>query len=387
MLSSFSRRRIAILLALTCLLLITLDRNDNAQISKVRRAFAVLLHPFETAARVVARPVERLWDGVVHADDLRRQNAELRDQIGYQRGATVEAVAAELRWQELERLSGLSLPNKYRVRLAEVIGDAPTNFQNTVEINLGANGGLQPGMMVMTVEGLVGRIRTVKETTSIVLLVTDPDFAVGAQALMRSATQPGPALDTLPPPGTGVPGSGPVGTGTPGTGTPGSGAGAPGTITSTPGTSLDTPSPGTLVTMNSDPPVPGSGVAAVPPVVPATAVPPGGTAPLTTDAPGGPEVVRETGSIRGQTLGKPLRLSFIDDTATSRILRVGALVQTSGGASSLAPPNLLIGTVSRVQRETGGGPPIIEVTPSAKLTQLRFVAVVLYVPNPAALGT
>ena len=90
--------------------------------------------------------------------------------------------------------------------------------------------------------------------------------------------------------------------------------------------------------------------------------------------------------MRGQTFDKPLRFAFIDDTATSRIICEGARVQTAGGSSSNAPPGLPIGKVTKVERQPGGGPPIIEVTPWARLTQLKFVAILLFVPSPAAPG-
>ena len=59
-------------------------------------------------------------------------------------------------------------------------------------------------------------------------------------------------------------------------------------------------------------------------------------------------MVRETGTLRGQTFDKPLRFAFIDDTATSRIICEGARVQTAGGSSSNAPPGLPIGKVTKV---------------------------------------
>lgn len=383
MFSSFSRRRVAALLALTCLLLITLDRNDNAAISALRRAFSVAVHPFETAGRVIARPVERAWDGVVHADDLRRENEALKDEIGYQRGATVEAVAAELQWTDLQRLTGLDLPSKYKIRLGTVIGDAPGNYQNTVEINIGANAGLKPGMPVVVGQGLAGRIRTVRDTTSTVLLISDPDYAVGAEALMSSAK-------CVAPPTQAVPGSD-VTAGTGQTASEGSLVSLSSEVTPGTGTGAANPDPAALETV----PDPLAADTLPPEGTPDTGTPgtgtPGtgtGTPPATpsTEDPTAPDVVRETGTLRGQTFDKPLRFAFIDDTATSRIICEGARVQTAGGSSSNAPPGLPIGKVTKVERQPGGGPPIIEVTPWARLTQLKFVAILLFVPSPAAPG-
>lgn len=374
MFSSFSRRRIAVLLALTCLLLIAIDRaGDNAAISKVRRGFAVAVHPFEVASRVVARPFERAWNGVRHYDEVLRENEALRDQVSAQAGAAVEYVAAQLQLDDLKRLTGLNASSRYGVAYASVIGEAPSNFQNTVEINLGANVGLKVGMPVTDGRGVVGRIRMVKDTSSVVLLLTDPSYRVQSELLMAANEIDQPSTDD-PVTGDstvtagGTLGTGPIGTSPEVGGPDGS---SPGTLPA--GTDVPVTTPDT--TLGSEP-SPGSTVG--------TGVIDTTTTTTTTIV---PDVVRETGIVEGQSADRPLRLRFVDIASTSRSVRPGAIVLTAGGGSSLAPPGLPIGEVTKVELGNSGGDAVIEVEPYARLNQLKFVAVVLYVPNPDAAGT
>ena len=96
------------------------------------------------------------------------------------------------------------------------------------------------------------------------------------------------------------------------------------------------------------------------------------------------DVSRETGDIDGQGADRPLLFSLIDDTALTNV-KVGATVETAGGAKSLAPQGIPIGKITAVTQRLGSRSPIVEVEPNASLTQLNFVSVLLFVPNQAAI--
>ena len=59
MFSSLSRRRVLVLVVLTCVLLITLDKRGNQVIDRIRGVFARVVQPFDTATRAVALPIAR----------------------------------------------------------------------------------------------------------------------------------------------------------------------------------------------------------------------------------------------------------------------------------------------------------------------------------------
>ena len=348
-----------VLVVLTCVLLITLDKRGNQVIDRVRGVFARVVQPFDTATRAIALPVARVWNGIVHFDDVRTENEALRDQIEHMKGNDIEARSAILEYRELLKLNQLTSKFNFDTVEAQVVGDSPSNFQNTIEINVGSRQGLQPGMPVTDGAGLIGRITQVFPTRSIVLLLTDPEFAISAQVL-GAADQP-------------VDGGNQTTESTLLTGQSVSDLTSSTTTTST-----------TVVLPEGLEPLPGTGTGAGTGTGTETGTGTTTSAPATTTtlAP----VIRETGTLQGQGADKPLVLRFIDTTSSLTAVRVGAVVDTAGGNNSNAPQGIPIGVISRITKQTGTSSALIEVTPNASLKRLNFVAVVLYVSNADVVG-
>jgi len=186
MFTSLSRRRVLALVVLTCVLLITLDSRGSAVIDRLREVFARVVQPFDTATRAVAMPLARAWNGVVNYSDVLHENEVLRDQIEHMKGTDIEARSAVLEYRELLKLNQLTSKFQFDTVEAQVVGESPSNFQNTIEINVGSRQGVAAGMPVTDGAGLIGRITKVFPSRSIVLLITDPSFAISAQVLSTS---------------------------------------------------------------------------------------------------------------------------------------------------------------------------------------------------------
>ena len=360
MLSGLSRRRILLLVVLTCVLLITLDKRGNPIIDQIRSVFARVVQPIDTATEAITLPLERAWDGISHYDDLQQQNEALWDQIQHMKGNDVEAKSAILEYRELLKLNQLTSKFQYDTAPAQVVGASPSNFQNTVEINVGSRSGVQVGMPVTDGAGLIGRITKVFEDRSIVLLITDPEFAVEAQVLSTPGGAP----------------SGPV---TPSQDTTLSGIPVSDLTSSTTSTSSTTTTTTQVLPPELTP--------ITDPAASSTSTVTGSsTAPSAATTTTVLEVVRETGTLEGQGAEKPMLLRFVDTTSSLTSVKVGAIVDTSGGNNSLAPQGIPIGIISRIERQTGSSSALVEVTPNASLRRLNFVAVVLYSPNQDAVG-
>ena len=187
MLSSLSRRRVVVLLVLTSLLLITLDRrSNNPVIDKARQAFAVVMRPFDIAAEAVSKPIANAWYGITKISTISvAENEALHDQIEHQKGAEIEAQTAITKFYELLKLYRLTSVHSYKSVIAQVVGEAPSNFQNTVEITVGTRDGIAVGMPVTDGAGLIGKVTKVYPDRSVVMLITDPQFSVQAQVLSR----------------------------------------------------------------------------------------------------------------------------------------------------------------------------------------------------------
>ena len=383
---SVGRRRVMLLLVLTSIFLVSLDQRGNAVIDRSRSLLALALEPFDAAARSIALPVQNAWHGMVSYDDVRRENEALRAQIVVQRGAEIEARAAILEFEELLILNQLDGAGSYPSLTVRVQGERASNFQYTVQIDKGSTDGIEVGMPLVNGAGLVGKISQVNPNSSIVLLVSDPEFSIGAKLLSEAelaAAVPSSASPTANGPN--------AATGTTIADT--ADAATLNTIDRVPGP-LDPvvidapttarPAPSAAVTVDS---VAAGTDGTVAPdattdsrtgsdVVVSTISP---TTTSTTIEVG--EIVIETGSLSGQGAGRPLVMRFVEDSATKGRVKVGAIVQTAGGIRSISPPGLPIGVVTAVREQSGSRAFVVEVEPAPNLNKLSFLSVVLYVPN------
>jgi cell shape-determining protein MreC len=91
-------------------------------------------------------------------------------------------------------------------------------------------------------------------------------------------------------------------------------------------------------------------------------------------------VPRETGALEGQGIGRSPVIRFIQTSSRLGELCAGVPVVTAGGSQSLAPADLVVGTVSKVVRRVGTAGPLLEVDLAANLDSLNFVRVLLYQP-------
>lgn len=343
------------LLILTSLLLITLDRRDNAVIDRARNGFQTALKPFDTAADAIAKPIARAWYGVSNYDRLEKENHALRDQLDAQKGAEVAAKAVVYGYQAVLQLYQLS--KDYPHVMSRVTGPAPSNFQNTVEITVGANRGVKVGMPVLSNAGLIGKVTEVYADTAEVRLITDPSYSVAAEVIaVTNATRTDGGTDAS-------------------------------TSSTTPsGEAVADPNSTTTTTPSTS-----SSVVDLTPSTTSSTTPGGSTTPgeststtTTTTVP--IDAVRETGTLQGQGNGKPILLRFVDDSGVASSIKAGDTVQTAGGKNDLAPEGLPIGTISKISQAAGSRTLIVEVQPNASLDRLYFVSVVLYSPGESAGG-
>jgi cell shape-determining protein MreC len=221
-------------------------------------------------------------------------------------------------------------------------------------------------MSVMSASGLVGKVTRVFSSRSIVMLISDPQFAVSVKVIGQSVI-PGSSKDptvpstttTLPPTTTvpAVPGTELGGLPTGDTVLPGETAGS-GEIPA--GTEID-PATGLAVSTTT------------------TVVAPAAT--TTTTIPLADLANRELGALEGRGTGQTPVVTLIQADRRALEIRAGDVVATSGGCQSLAPPDLVIGRVSNVVDRAGSAGPLVEVEPQSDLSDLNFLVVVLYRPQ------
>lgn len=346
---TISRRRAIAILALTSVLLITLDAQGNSVIDATRRAFGAVFAPVQDAVRAIADPIENAWRGVIEYDDVKEENVRLKDELARQEGAFLAALASFRDAQELLAMNGLEGLQGIESVTARVIGESPSNFSQTVEIDRGSNDGLRVGMAVVDAVGLVGRITSVSSDRALIMLVTDAEYAIG----VRVVNDDGLVVDE---PGADPESSVPV--------TTPSGL-APGTNTTTTTTTTTIPPLATnSTTTTTILAAPGNPLG---PVIETTPAAPLDTLPAS-----------ERGGFFGRGPRRAPEVEFVRERVRFGEIKVGAIVQTAGGSTSPAPPGIVIGTVQRkILRSTTAGP-VLEVKVAARLSDLNFVRVLLY---------
>lgn len=334
-------------------MLITLDLRGSAVVDFARSTFGVVFRPIESATRVVIRPIENAWNGITHYNDVVNENRRLKDLVAYGQGANISAIASVREAQELLALNGLPTLAGISSCTAQVVGESPSNYSQTIELNRGSECGIKVGMPVLNAAGMIGKITNVYNRRSVVMLITDPGFSLAVKVV------------NAPAPTTTV-------------------AGQQNQSTTT-STSTTTTVPRTTTTLGIPGFTPGSTVATNPgtggmgsgnPNQPGQVI----NSPITV-APGADLPLRETGALEGRGLGKSPMVRFIENQPRFGEVRVGSPVISAGGATSLAPPDIVIGTVERVVKRSGTLGPILEVKLTANLDALNFVRVLLYQPS------
>ncbi len=350
-----NRRRAIILLFLSCILLLTLDLRGNPLIDRMRSTFSSVLTPFETAGEVIANPIRNAWHGATDYQHLKSENEALRDQIARQTGDDLAARAAYGDYQDLLSLNGITA--SYPTVTARVVGGAPGNFEQTIEIDRGSQDGIFVGNAVVNGAGLVGKVTKVYLDRSVVLLVTDANYTIECKV---SGVAPQPTA-----PGSG--GSGDASTSTTTAPTTPSGA----KVSDLTSTTTTVPAPSTTtgsVTLNG-----GQTTTSVAATDTTT------TSPTSTTAVPKP-VVRETGACQGRGIDKLPVMQYVTENQASGPIDIGDVITTTGGSTSLAPPDLVIGRVVNKVSRAGSAGPLLEIKLVADLAHLNFVQVVHYVP-------
>jgi rod shape-determining protein MreC len=118
---------------------------------------------------------------VNEAEELHRQNdlLQMRIQQDLETQAENERLRAAL---------GLAKQTHWNARLARVIARDPANWWRAVQIDLGRRDGMVTNLTVRTAAGLVGKISSVGEARSQVILLGDPNLRVAAKIAATGET-------------------------------------------------------------------------------------------------------------------------------------------------------------------------------------------------------
>ena len=178
----YRHRRLVLTLLAIFLLLFTigLTRGQRATATWPERLFGDLLSPVQGSVARATAALEAVWRGLADISRLRAENQSLKKEN--EALVALQGQLAEIKAENerLRRLVSFATSSGYRTIAARVIGRDVDSWFNQVVVDRGARDGLAPNLVVVTDQGIVGRVLRVTSRTATVLLLTDPESGVGA---------------------------------------------------------------------------------------------------------------------------------------------------------------------------------------------------------------
>jgi rod shape-determining protein MreC len=133
-----------------------------------------------------ARAVAGFFENVSEMKQIYTENQRLKANL--QEHAKMVAKINELETESeslRELLEAESDLSEYKLRPAEVIMRSPDRWYQQITINRGDKHNIRPNMAVITPEGLVGRVRSTAQFTSVVELLTDTNRSTFVSAVVQ----------------------------------------------------------------------------------------------------------------------------------------------------------------------------------------------------------
>lgn len=124
--------------------------------------------------------IRNVWSSYIAVIHVRRENKVLRDELNKALSTNQEYREAMAENMRLRKLLQFKESLKPPTLTAQIIGRDPSLWFRTLTIDRGTIAGIEKGMPVVTVEGVVGQILETSRSTSKVLLAHDPNSAVNA---------------------------------------------------------------------------------------------------------------------------------------------------------------------------------------------------------------
>jgi len=167
-----------LLLALLFFVVFLLPRQARALLQTVGQPVAwVVSFPLKGFA-AIDRSVMAVWERYLALRGVEEENRRLRREIQYLKGQNdqLQALAADTR--RLAALMEFKERTPVQTLAARVVGRDSTNWYRAMVLDKGELDGVRAEMGVVTPAGVVGRVVKATRSTSVVLLVSDPNNAV-----------------------------------------------------------------------------------------------------------------------------------------------------------------------------------------------------------------
>jgi rod shape-determining protein MreC len=171
-----------VFLLLSAFTLTALDRTtaSSGPLAALRRGVDTVFGPVERLVGGAAGSVGRALGSLPKLGSYQSENRKLQRQVDTLNGRIAAMSGLQCQVDQFYALMHLVDASGYAAVPAKVIGVGPADgFEWTAVIDAGSADGIKAAQTVVTGAGLVGRTTQVSRNTAHVLLLADPDFAVG----------------------------------------------------------------------------------------------------------------------------------------------------------------------------------------------------------------
>ena len=168
---------------LVAVLVLSLPASATSRLKLVISSWFLPLFGLANAAQQL--PAD-LADGALPRHELLQQINALRHENEQLKAGQLQAAATARENDQLRALLDWKKQAPWQLELAQVVMRDPANWWRTVQIDRGTRDGLRENLPVLTSDGLVGRVSSVRLASAQVVLIGDPNCRVSA--LVENAT-------------------------------------------------------------------------------------------------------------------------------------------------------------------------------------------------------
>ena len=163
---------------LTFILILIASTVGRQELNGPQRLALDLIGKGQFATTRITGGISSVWYNYIGLLDVRDENRRLKAELDKFKTTNIEyreAVATNVRLSKLLNVKNTLPPPTLT---AQVVGRDPSLWFRTIIIDRGSSEGVEKGMPVVTVEGVVGQILAASPNYSKVLLANDPNSAI-----------------------------------------------------------------------------------------------------------------------------------------------------------------------------------------------------------------
>src|SRR3954471_11674187 len=138
-----------------------------------------LISPFQKLSVHSGSGLRGIWHNYVDLTHVRQENTQMKEEIERLRLEQARLQQDAEQGKRLQALLGFRQQYLDTTVAAQVIGTSGTDLSKVIYIDRGTRDGVEPGMAVITPDGIVGKVSRADRSTSQVLLITDPMSGAG----------------------------------------------------------------------------------------------------------------------------------------------------------------------------------------------------------------